>query len=74
MAGITDDDWVAYQFDWAVFRLMDRIEAELGKKHGKSLAMLLASPAGNGHAGFADLRNLRGAKVKRMKIPESGIW
>jgi hypothetical protein len=62
------DPWVAYQFDLTVMYVADVPE-------GGAVSGVSGAPAG-GQRKFASLAGGLGknVKVRKMKIPESGIW
>jgi hypothetical protein len=62
-----DDPWVAYQFDLTVMYVADAPD-------GGAVGSGPGAPAG-GQRKFASLAGGLGkVKVRKMKIPESGIW
>ena len=64
-----DDPWVAYQFDLTVMYVADAPE-------GGAVSGPPRAPSGVRQRRFASLAGGLGkdVKVRKMKIPESGIW
>ena len=65
-----DDLWSAYQFDLAVLRLAQYVDAGLAKK--QSIEALLGVPAAERK--WSDPRTLVRGEIPRVRINESGIW
>ena len=69
-----DDEWAAYQLDLAAMALARRVED--GLAHHKSIGEILGGSASTSSASassaFADPRGMQ--PIRKIKIPESGIW
>jgi hypothetical protein len=71
------DEWAAYQLDFTVAQIAVRHEVDaLRNRSGRRPAP--PPPAGaNGKSGYRspmELSQAQRGRIKRMKIPESGVW
>lgn len=76
MLGLSDE-WAAYQLDAATLTLGRWVEGKLSERtrEGKAVHRLegllgLENPAVQAGA----FRSLKGMALKKVKIPESGVW
>jgi len=77
--GLPPDSWEAYQLDVATLELGRFIESKLAERDGKghpkhTLAGLLSVDDGAQVADKERFRSLAGEPMRRMVIPESGVW
>ena len=75
--GLPPDSWEAFQFDLAVLTVGRWVDSKLAERDKKGnpihrlKELLNDDPRGQGAGGFQSIKHLA---VKKMKIPESGIW
>lgn len=75
LLGLPADSWAAYQLDHAALMLGRWVEGKLSERDEQGQPVhQLVSLLDVEELGSSDFRSLSGRGVRKISIPESGVW